>query len=214
MNCHSLHPYVLEGPVLGIHGHLFHQFKCSTELCTINHLAKDSVFAVEMRLLAVGDEKLWKDRVNAQVLAPLAYLRLVRVRCTVRHRYHTTRVKLFVSVNIPLTPILALSMCCLTGHTLSVARISSWNGSPQMDWPPLPVPEGSPVCPYKSERQLRHKRTCIMNPSICKNSQRTLTTYLPYFGAISHRHRSLPHSGRESFRPRAAPLHKTLQSNF
>ena len=56
MNCHSLHPYVLEGPVLGIHGHLLHQFKCSTELCTINHLAKDSVFAVEMRLLAVGDE--------------------------------------------------------------------------------------------------------------------------------------------------------------
>lgn len=69
MNCHSLHSYVLEGPVLGVHRHLFHQFKCSTELCTINHLAKDSEFAVEMRLLAVGDEKLWKYRVSAQVLA-------------------------------------------------------------------------------------------------------------------------------------------------
>jgi hypothetical protein len=29
--------------------------------------------------------------------------------------------------------------------TLSVERISSENGAPQIDWPPLPVPVGSPV---------------------------------------------------------------------
>lgn len=33
--------------------------------------------------------------------------------------------------------------------TLSVERISSGTGFPQIDWPPFPVPVGSPVCTMK-----------------------------------------------------------------
>ena len=45
------------------------------------------------------------------------------------------------------------------GITLSVERISSGKGLPQMLWPPLPEPEGSPVCimnplMFRCQRQL------------------------------------------------------------
>lgn len=62
--------------VLIVHRYTFHGIKCG--LRTINDLAKNRIFVVQMRLFCIGYEEL----------------RLVRIGAGVRHGDYTTMVKL------------------------------------------------------------------------------------------------------------------------
>lgn len=123
------HADLLDRPVLGVNGHLFHRVKCAAQLSTINDLANNGILAVQMRLLTVGDKKLR----------------------SVHTRRRTCDLFVFGALLAIATIPRALN--------LSVGRISSSNGAPQIDSPPLPVPVGSPVC-------VNLPRTWIINPAM------------------------------------------------
>ena len=56
------HADLVNWPVLGVDGHFFHRIECAAQLGTIDHLANNGILAVQMRLLAVGNEKLRSER--------------------------------------------------------------------------------------------------------------------------------------------------------
>ena len=58
MDGDARHADLVYRPVLGIHRHLFHGIERAAILGAVDHLAKDGIFAVEVGLLAVGNEEL------------------------------------------------------------------------------------------------------------------------------------------------------------
>lgn len=65
MNRYALRADLVYRPMLCIHLCLFHGLERAAQLGAINHLAKDRVLAVKVRLLAVGDKKLYQSHSSA-----------------------------------------------------------------------------------------------------------------------------------------------------
>ena len=108
-------------------------------ILSIYYLAKDGVFGIKVCLFSIRDKELG----------------LVGVRSRICHCDDATGVELWVGKNdehgrqrcqkFGLRRRSGESGEWTQGDTFNVERISSAKGLPQIDWPPLPVPVGSPV---------------------------------------------------------------------
>lgn len=58
MNRYAFSADFVHRPVLGVDGYCFERLKRAAELSALDHLSKDGIFTVEMRLLAVRNKEL------------------------------------------------------------------------------------------------------------------------------------------------------------